>query len=82
MFTWCFGLVGYLSGRYSQLHGFMQGNYTQYCAAKAERIAMQWAAYEKQQKEIARQVCRPAPPCLCAWAQPLFSVLNLDANLN
>ncbi len=33
-----------------------KGNYTQYCATKAERLAQQWAAYEKQQKEIARQV--------------------------
>jgi ATPase subunit of ABC transporter with duplicated ATPase domains len=32
------------------------GNYTQYTAAKAERIAQQWSAYEKQQKEIARLV--------------------------
>jgi ATPase subunit of ABC transporter with duplicated ATPase domains len=33
------------------------GNYTEYVASKAEKIAQQWAAYEKQQKEIARQVC-------------------------
>lgn len=33
-----------------------KGNYTQYVAAKAEKVALQWAAYEKQQKEIARQV--------------------------
>lgn len=33
------------------------GNYTKYTAAKAERTAQQWAAYEKQQKEIARLVC-------------------------
>ncbi|CAL8469003.1 g8544 [Coccomyxa elongata] len=32
-----------------------KGNYTQYVAAKAEKVALQWAAYEKQQKEIARQ---------------------------
>lgn len=31
------------------------GNYTAYLASKSERIAQQWAAYEKQQKEIARQ---------------------------
>jgi ATPase subunit of ABC transporter with duplicated ATPase domains len=34
-----------------------KGNYTQYVAAKAEKVAQHWAAYEKQQKEIARQVC-------------------------
>ena len=33
-----------------------KGNYTQYVSAKAEKLAQQWAAYEKQQKEIARQV--------------------------
>ncbi len=33
-----------------------KGNYTQYVNAKQEKIAQQWAAYEKQQKEIARQV--------------------------
>lgn len=30
----------------------VQGNYTQYVAAKSEREALQWTAYEKQQKEI------------------------------
>lgn len=29
-----------------------QGNYTAYVAAKSEREALQWTAYEKQQKEI------------------------------
>jgi ATPase subunit of ABC transporter with duplicated ATPase domains len=29
-----------------------KGNYTAYVAAKAEREALQWAAYERQQKEI------------------------------
>ena len=33
-----------------------KGNYTQYVSAKAEKLGQQWAAYEKQQKEIARQV--------------------------
>ena len=33
-----------------------KGNYTEYVNAKAEKVAQQWAAYEKQQKEIARQV--------------------------
>ena len=32
-----------------------KGNYTQYVTAKQEKLAQQWAAYEKQQKEIARQ---------------------------
>lgn len=32
------------------------GNYTQFVGAKDERIAQQWLAYEKQQKEIQRQV--------------------------
>jgi ATPase subunit of ABC transporter with duplicated ATPase domains len=36
-----------------------KGNYTQYVNAKAEKLAQQWAAYEKQQKEIARQVGLP-----------------------
>jgi ATPase subunit of ABC transporter with duplicated ATPase domains len=31
------------------------GNYTAYVSQKAEREALQWAAYEKQQKEIERQ---------------------------
>ena len=47
--------------------GSLQGNYTQYCAAKAERIAMQWAAYEKHQKEIARQVCCEQDSLSCAY---------------
>ena len=33
-----------------------RGNYTAYMKAKDERIAQQWAAWEKQQKEIARLV--------------------------
>ena len=33
-----------------------RGNYTEYVLAKEEAIAKQWAAYEKQQKEIARNV--------------------------
>ena len=32
------------------------GNYTQFVALKEEKQAQQWVAYEKQQKEIARQV--------------------------
>ena len=36
-----------------------KGNYTQYVNAKAEKLAQQWAAHEKQQKEIARQVGLP-----------------------
>ncbi|EFJ51883.1 hypothetical protein VOLCADRAFT_56598 [Volvox carteri f. nagariensis] len=31
------------------------GNYTQYVASKSEKAALQWAAWEKQQKEIAKQ---------------------------
>ena len=31
------------------------GNYTQYINAKSERVALQWSAWEKQQKEIAKQ---------------------------
>lgn len=41
-----------------------KGNYTQYVAAKAEKVALQWAAYEKQQKEIARQVRKAAQDVL------------------
>ena len=33
-----------------------KGNYTQYVAQKEERTAQVWVAYEKQQREIARQV--------------------------
>ena len=33
-----------------------KGNYTAFTNAKTESVARQWAAYEKQQKEIARQV--------------------------
>ena len=32
------------------------GNYTQFVAAKESRLASKWSAWEKQQKEIARQV--------------------------
>ncbi|KAK9842531.1 hypothetical protein WJX81_004688 [Elliptochloris bilobata] len=32
-----------------------KGNYTQFVAVKAEKTAAQWVAWEKQQKEIARQ---------------------------
>lgn len=38
-----------------------KGNYTQYLAAKAERTAQQWSAWEKQQKEIARLVWPSSP---------------------
>ena len=31
------------------------GNYTQFVAAKESRLASQWSAWEKQQKEIQRQ---------------------------
>ena len=31
------------------------GNYTQYINAKSEKVALQWASWEKQQKEIAKQ---------------------------
>ena len=39
-----------------------KGNYTEYVKAKEEKIGQQWAAWEKQQKEIARQVGKPPPP--------------------
>ena len=35
-----------------------KGNYTQFVKQKEEKIGQQWTAYEKQQKEIARQVSR------------------------
>lgn len=42
-----------------------KGNYTEYVKAKEEKTGQQWAAWEKQQKEIARQVrislCSHAP---------------------
>ena len=34
----------------------LQGNYTAFTRAKEENIAAAWAAWEKQQKEVARQV--------------------------
>lgn len=34
-----------------------QGNYTRFTLAQEEAVAQQWAAWEKQQKEVARQVC-------------------------
>lgn len=33
-----------------------KGNYTEYVKAKEEKVGQQWAAWEKQQKEISRQV--------------------------
>jgi len=33
-----------------------KGNYTEYVKTKEAKIGQQWAAWEKQQKEIARQV--------------------------
>ena len=33
-----------------------KGNYTEYVKTKEEKIGQQWAAREKQQKEISRQV--------------------------
>lgn len=33
-----------------------KGNYSEYVKQKDEAVARQWAAWEKQQKEIARQV--------------------------
>lgn len=33
-----------------------QGNYTRFTLAQEEAVAQQWAAWEKQQKEVARQV--------------------------
>ena len=33
------------------------GTYTEFMAEKEARLATQWSAWEKQQKEIARQVC-------------------------
>ena len=38
-----------------------KGNYTEYVKAKEEKIGQQWAAWEKQQKEIARQVRQLSP---------------------
>ena len=37
------------------------GNYTQFTLAQDVALAQQWAAWEKQQKEIARQVPPPLP---------------------
>lgn len=31
------------------------GNYTQFINAKSEKVALQWAAWERQQKEISKQ---------------------------
>ena len=35
-----------------------KGNYTQYTRQKEEQMAQQWAAWEKQQKEVSRLVSR------------------------
>lgn len=40
-----------------------KGNYTKYLAAKQERVAQQWSAWEKQQKEVARLVRHAATFC-------------------
>lgn len=51
-----------------------KGNYTEYVKAKEEKIGQQWAAWEKQQKEIARQVIPHSnalqnyQPSIVAWA--------------
>ena len=48
-------------------HGVSQsyaGTYTQFMAEKESRLAAQWSAYEKQQKEIARQA-RPRSVAAC-----------------
>ncbi len=49
-----------------------KGNYTQYVATKAEKVALQWAAYEKQQKEIARQVRNVCTPGTAVYMQLCF----------
>ena len=49
-----------------------RGNYTEYVKTKEEKIGQQWAAWEKQQKEIARQVSDVWLPgsalCMCVRA--------------
>lgn len=46
-----------------------RGNYSQFTLAREEAVAQQWAAWEKQQKEIARQVSKRCsfPGCFQAW---------------
>lgn len=46
-----------------------KGNYTEYVKTKEEKIGQQWAAWEKQQKEIARQVCNLQLPgsAMCVY---------------
>lgn len=48
----CLPLTGLAASRPPHL----AGNYTEYVKQKEERSAQQWVAWEKQQKEIARQV--------------------------
>ena len=42
-----------------------KGNYTEYVKAKEERVGQQWAAWEKQQREISRQVCDLCVNSIC-----------------
>jgi ATPase subunit of ABC transporter with duplicated ATPase domains len=37
-----------------------KGNYTQYLVSKSERVAQQYSAFEKQQKEVEKLVSKPA----------------------
>lgn len=55
-----------------------KGNYTEYVKAKEEKIGQQWAAWEKQQKEIARQVGKPPLPPLMHCSQVLRSGLQFN----
>lgn len=48
----------------------LAGNYTEYVKQKEERSSQQWVAWEKQQKEIARQVRRLALATACTTPSP------------
>lgn len=46
-----------------------KGNYSEYVKQKEEAVARQWAAWEKQQKEIARQVGGMQGRCICTTSR-------------
>lgn len=54
-----------------------KGNYTQYIRQNEEQDAQQWAAWEKQQKEINRQVMRWAPSLPNAGHEMLAHILEV-----
>ena len=59
-----------------------KGNYTEYVKAKEEKIGQQWAAWEKQQKEIARQVRHSSWLCIAVnWLPSGIGIVMLSGHL-